>query len=428
MTAIADTTTNGHDASALITPAPGPLLLAEHMDVGAAVQQVLAGREAIKGVVIEQDDYVDAIVRGLVAQQHTFAAGPGGVGKTFAGDKVAEVFDLSSFYTIFRNDSKREEVFGPLSMRQLQNDRYEHVMGQGFVQDSELALLDEIGDAGRFARQLLPVLNERRFVNGAQVHRIPLVSAIAMTNFWHADPVLDALLDRFVQRIIIDSDLSSDGFKRILRDGVARRADSVTGNRKAETLPKVSRDAIATVMWAVETCTVPDHIHDTVDDLRRQAASEGLVDRSPRRWSQALSLVQADAVLKGQDIVSETNLAVLRLVLPNGADEFDVAARLCSGFKDSVQVFVDSSQAVIREIEVSLTSQRDRMKAGRGPEAEDFKVLMEALQKVDPLAKSITAERKSAEAKGLSPKPIDDLATVVAELDKFVRQATGLST
>jgi MoxR-like ATPase len=429
MTTTATPETNGavKDTQTLVAPPRAPLMVAAQMDLADAVNEVLRTREGMKNIVIEQDEFVDACVRALVSQTHVVAMGPGGVGKTFTGDLVERGFDLTSLYTVFRNDSKREEIFGPLSMQGLAADRYEHVMGQGYLQDVELLLADEFVDAGRFTRQLLNALNERRFVNGATTHRIPLLSTIAMTNFTPSDPALDALMDRLPQRLWLDSELSSDGFKRILRDAVGRRGDKVNGTSTQAPLPITSREALGTVMHAVETCPVPDAVFEAVDELRRNADREGLVHRSPRRWQYGIALAQADAILSGRDTVSELNLRVFRLVLPNAEDEMEVAARLCKDFRDPVQTFVDSSKDVLREIEQLLAGQADRMKRNERPTGDDFAQISAAFAKLDPLDESVTKQLKTAKANGHATKPIDELKTLVADTRTFIQKASGLS-
>ena len=66
-----------------------------------------------------------------------------------------------------------EELFGPLSMKGLEDDRYERQI-EGYLPTAEVAFVDEIFKANSaILNALLTLLNERLFDNGGVRSRVP---------------------------------------------------------------------------------------------------------------------------------------------------------------------------------------------------------------------------------------------------------------
>ena len=71
-----------------------------------------------------------------------------------------------------------QELFGPLSMRALEDDQYVR-QTQGYLPEAHVAFIDEIFKANSaILNTLLTILNERLFDNGSQRHRVPLICMV----------------------------------------------------------------------------------------------------------------------------------------------------------------------------------------------------------------------------------------------------------
>ena len=93
-----------------------------------------------------------------------------------------------------------EELFGPLSMRGLENDEYVR-QTNGYLPTAEVAFVDEIFKANSaILNALLTLLNERLFDNGHSRLKVPLLTLIAASNELPESEELDALYDRFLIR------------------------------------------------------------------------------------------------------------------------------------------------------------------------------------------------------------------------------------
>lgn len=72
-----------------------------------------------------------------------------------------------------------QELFGPLSMRALEDDRYVR-QTDGYLPKANVAFVDEIFKANSaILNTLLTVLNERLFDNGTDREQVPLLCLVS---------------------------------------------------------------------------------------------------------------------------------------------------------------------------------------------------------------------------------------------------------
>jgi MoxR-like ATPase len=71
-----------------------------------------------------------------------------------------------------------QELFGPLSMKALEEDQYVRQIS-GYLPDADVAFIDEIFKANSaILNTLLTILNEREFDNGTSRIQVPLVCLV----------------------------------------------------------------------------------------------------------------------------------------------------------------------------------------------------------------------------------------------------------
>ena len=113
--------------------------------------------------------------------------------------------------------STPEEIFGPLSLKALEEDEFRRKI-DGCLPTAHVALLDEIFKASSaILNSLLTILNERKYHNGREIVDVPLLSVFGASNeLPEEDESLEALYDRFLFRYRLSYIQDDENFRNLL--------------------------------------------------------------------------------------------------------------------------------------------------------------------------------------------------------------------
>ena len=286
---------------------------------------------ALRARFIERDALVEAALATLVAGQHLLIVGPPGTAKSALADALCKSIDGAvGFSWLLTRFSTPEELFGPVSLRGLEEDRYERIT-DGKLPAAHVVFLDEVFKANSaILNALLTVLNERKFHNGRAAQAIPLVTLVGATNELPDEDELLALYDRFLVRVVVDYVVEEFRFVQLLTLD------------EAPALPTVTLQQLETARAEAAALPLDPRVLRDLPALRRDLAGRGVVV-SDRRWRQALGLLRASAWLAGRARAGEADLPLLRHVLwsePEARDEVEAA----------LETLLGGEQAALRDL------------------------------------------------------------------------------
>ena len=261
---------------------------------------------------------IDALERGLVerrqsvrmcflaalAGEHTLFIGPPGTAKSELARRLHTVFrDARYFERLLTRFSVPEELFGPLSIKALEEDRYERHT-DGFLPDASIAFIDEVFKANSaILNALLTLLNEREFDNGAGRQRCPLISCVGATNAVPEDEVAEAFFDRFLVRLPVAA-VSSEGFGALLEAG--------RGREWTPPGPELALDGrdLARLAEQAAAVEVPADFVAVLAELRQHFAALP-IHVSDRRWVKIVWLLRVAAASEARSAVALWDLLLL---------------------------------------------------------------------------------------------------------------------
>ena len=144
----------------------------------------------------------------ILSGENMILVGPPGTAKSEISRRLREIIadcdDGAYFEYLFTKFTTPEEIFGPLSIKKLQNDKFERNT-EGYMPSGRIVFLDEIFKANSsILNTLLTILNERVFHNGLKREKTPLISLIGASNeLPFENDELTALYDRFLIRAVV---------------------------------------------------------------------------------------------------------------------------------------------------------------------------------------------------------------------------------
>ena len=152
---------------------------------------------------IGREEQARMLLLTALAGENIIFFGPPGTAKSELARRLPHCFtsELKYFECLLTKFSMPEEVFGPISLKSLEQDRYERIY-QGHLPGANIAFIDETFKANSaILNSLLTIMNEREFDTGTSRVPVELLTVVGASNEMPAEAELAALYDRFVVRM-----------------------------------------------------------------------------------------------------------------------------------------------------------------------------------------------------------------------------------
>jgi len=265
--------------------------------------KILQIEQELNACYLERKDIIRGLLIGILTRQHVLLLGPPGTAKSMIANDLCGRIGGRYFQWLLSRTSTPEELFGPISLKALENDSYKRVTTNK-LPEANVAFIDEIFKCNSAVlNTMLSVLNERVFFNDGAPVNVPLEMAIGASNELPEDrEELGALWDRFLLRYVVGYIKDPRNFEKLLANANTTAAKTMLTDQELEQAQS-----------EVDGVDISRIIH-RVQELRQKMV-ELNIPVSDRRWLQALKLVQAQTWLNGRTQASDEDLEILTAAL-----------------------------------------------------------------------------------------------------------------
>lgn len=276
---------------------------------------------------IGRDAVLEQVFYAFLTREHLLIIGDRGLAKSRLARSVFAHFsdDIAPFSLQLTRSTSVGQLVGGLDLQEFERGTYVHNL-DGYIVRAHFAFLDELFDANDFVlRALNGILNEREFLNGPQIEKAALHSAIATTNFIRDTRESRAVLDRLLFKSIVHRAEQTLAKFRIRQEFLTSHGGTVhPGPDQA-----VSYDELSFVSEIIHgenplhTVSLSPHVLVLLDELissYEKAMNEGHPDErfvfSDRTKNKAIHVLMASALRSGRQQVVTRDLAALHYLVP----------------------------------------------------------------------------------------------------------------
>lgn len=283
-------------------------------------------RQALNIKFYEREQEIEGILVALLSRQHMLMIGPTGTAKSALSVEMAKIVNGTEYFQwLLTRFSAPEEVFGPLSLKDLEQGVYKRNTATK-MPEAHLVFLDEIFKANSsILNSLLTLINERLFYNSGAPTKVPIMSVIGASNEYpEEEEELAALFDRFLLRFEVKHIEEEENFMSMMR-----------GARQNKLMPSMTLDELLYLQSITDQVEIPDVVYNALIKIRQGLKDEG-IRPSDRRFKQSLSLLQAKALVNQRQIVQIEDLSILEHVLWETVEQIETVSHIIRNHSDNV--------------------------------------------------------------------------------------------
>ena len=298
------------------------------MDKYTLREKIEKNLEILNSGLVGKEKVMKLGLLSILSGENMILVGPPGTAKSEISRRLREILadpDSETYFEyLFTKFTAPEEIFGPLSIKQLQNDKFERNT-EGYMPSSRIVFLDEIFKANSsILNTLLTILNERVFHNGLKREKTPLISLIGASNeLPFENDELTALYDRFLIRAVVGY-VSDDEIEELL--------DIKETDMEIPAEIKFTESDLNEIKNESEKVRVTSGIKRTIMQIRQEYNKIFAEDNheiiSDRKLVKMVKLLKVSAYLNGRDKVDFSDLMLLTNCLWNNPENIEKVTKL----------------------------------------------------------------------------------------------------
>ena len=233
----------------------------------------------------EKEEVISLTLLCALAGKSVFLYGPPGTAKSLIVRRIASVFKDSKYFGQLMNRfTTPEDVFGPVSLSKLKEDKFER-QTEGYLPKADFVFLDEIWKSSpAILNTLLTIINEKVYRNGSQEEKVPLKALVSASN--ETPPKgqgLEAMYDRFIMRLLVNPAEDIDNFKSLIVD---RDVSFDAGLNEED---KISTEELSNFKNQIEEVEVPSNVINIIVSIKNDIEEYNNGNNEPiyisdRRW------------------------------------------------------------------------------------------------------------------------------------------------
>jgi len=268
--------------------------------------------EHLEGGLVGRRDHARMLLLAAVAGENAILFGPPGTAKSLLARRLKDCFadEVRYFECLLTKFSMPEEVFGPVSLKGLEQDVFRRVYDR-YMPGAGIAFIDETFKANSaILNSMLTILNEREFDTGNERVKVALRCVVGASNEMPKEAELEALYDRFIIRMRVDR----------LQDE-AQLTQFLTNNTEYEAPPielRLTKVELEEITEKAKSVPVEQPVIELLIELREWCQAAG-IKVSDRRLGKIKRLLQVAAVTSSR---GSTNLSDTWIVRHCAWDDF----------------------------------------------------------------------------------------------------------
>ncbi len=281
------------------------------VDLSSFAEQVKKIKQEVGKIIVGQEEMIDLLITGIVANGHVLIEGVPGVAKTLTAKLLSKIISVDFSRVQFTPDLMPSDVIGT-SIFNLKTSEFEFKKGPVF---SNLVLIDEINRApAKTQAALFEVMEERQITVDGVTHKMkePYL-VIATQNPIEQEGTYrlpEAQLDRFLFKISVDYP-SLENEVDILTKHHSRKGALPLNEIEAV----LSSDQIASLKQFSSQVHVEPNLLKYVAQIVHETRNNPMLflGASPRASISILTASKAFALLSGRDFVSPEDIKKIAL-------------------------------------------------------------------------------------------------------------------